>query len=164
MATPGLLSAALSGCRAPTNPALRSDERKLVGELAEAVIPTTDTPGALEAGVPDFIEMMLAEFSSDAERSLFRDQLAGIRSRLESAGARRLADLPLEDRRQLMDELDAQAFGDPPDPQAFMATLKAWTVTGYYTSPAGAQKELHQTPFGSWQADIPLDTVGKTWA
>src|SRR5882757_8378861 len=35
--------------------------RNLIADLAEAIIPATDTPGAKEAGVHDFIIMMIKD-------------------------------------------------------------------------------------------------------
>lgn len=47
---------------------------------------------------------------------------------------------------------------------AFFRTLKELVLVGYYTSEAGATKELSVMPIGPWQADIPYAQVGRAWA
>src|SRR5262245_28461098 len=59
----------------PAKP-LTADEMTLIGEVSELIIPTTDTGGALAAGVPAFVKMMLANWFSAAERDNF---MAGLR-------------------------------------------------------------------------------------
>src|SRR6185437_15135717 len=39
-----------------------ADQRSLVAAISERIMPTTDTPGAIAAGVPQFIEMMIADW------------------------------------------------------------------------------------------------------
>src|SRR6187401_803482 len=67
---------------AAKSPALATDEWTLIGEVSELIIPTTDTGGALAAGVPDFVKVMLTDWFSDAERDHF---MSGLRE--FSAGA-----------------------------------------------------------------------------
>ena len=47
---------------APAKSVLITDQRELVDVLAELIIPPTDTPGAIEAGVPDFIDMIVSDW------------------------------------------------------------------------------------------------------
>lgn len=46
-------------------------ERDAVAVLSEIIIPTTDTPGAIAAGVPNYIEFMLSEWYDKDERTRF---------------------------------------------------------------------------------------------
>ena len=43
-------------------------QRALMTALSERVLPTTDTPGAIAAGVPAFIEKLLADWAAPADR------------------------------------------------------------------------------------------------
>src|SRR5687768_850005 len=81
-ATFGLsLSVPALAAKSPTTP-LTADEWTLIGEVSELIIPTTDTGGALAAGVPAFVKMLLSDWFNDAERENF---ISGMRE--FSAGA-----------------------------------------------------------------------------
>jgi hypothetical protein len=75
----------LSGYR-PAN-GLSSAQRSLVDAIADAIIPRTDTPGATDVGVPDWVELIVAEYYNDAERSEFLSGLEAIEKRVRSARA-----------------------------------------------------------------------------
>jgi hypothetical protein len=130
--------------KSPATP-LAADEWILIGEVSELIIPTTDTGGALAAGVPAFVKMMLADWFSAAERENF---IAGMRE--FSAGALRkygktFAELTASQKDQYFGELLAKAEGAVAAPRApFVVLMKRLTIFGYYTSELGATTELRQ--------------------
>jgi len=128
---------------AAKSPALTTDEWTLIGEVSELIIPTTDTGGALAAGVPDFVKMMLAEWFSQAERENF---IAGLHE--FSAGnknGKKFAEMTARQRDQYFGELLAAAEGSATAPRTpFVVLMKRLTIFGYYSSELGATTELHQ--------------------
>lgn len=170
--TPGVLAAITSGCQADAQSSglLTSRELDVLGSLTDAIIPQTDTPGARDAGVPQYIEMILAEFTPADDAATFRSQLEWTSSWIEDRGARRFEDIDDDARLTLLTALDDQAFGSgaadglPPGKPMFFAILKPLTVAGYYTSEKGATEELRQMPFGPFEGDVAFDEIGRTWA
>lgn len=57
---------------------LRDDERALISAIADGLIPRTDTPGALDVGAVGFVEVIVAEWMTEAELIEFRGGLAAI--------------------------------------------------------------------------------------
>lgn len=173
------LAGLLAGCEAPApgiDYALRTltpEQHRLLDALVEILIPTTDTPGASAARVPDYIDMMLTDFFGPERRTEFVAGLARVDDLSRSlTGSDLLAAAPA-DRPLVVEALDAEAFPEaygeaPADPASegtpFMRTLKELTVSGYYTSEIGATVELHQAPYTEYRGDVPLDEVGRTWA
>ncbi len=170
--SPGVFAAILSGCEPEPKASglLTTGELDVLGSLADAIIPQTDTPGARESGVPQYIEMILAEFTPADDVETFRSQLAWVSSWISQQNARSLESVAEEKRNALLVALDEQAFGAgtsnelPPGAPALFAILKPLTVAGYYTSEIGATQELHQTPFGTFKGDIPYEEVGRSWS
>jgi gluconate 2-dehydrogenase gamma chain len=141
--------------KAPAAP-LTADELTLVGEVSELIIPTTDTGGAIAAGVPEFVKVMLTDWFNEAERDHF---ISGLRE--FSAGASRkfgkkFAELAASQKDQYFGELLATAeaplkstggagAGSAATPRTpFVVLMKRLTIFGYYTSELGATIELHQ--------------------
>ncbi|HSE53368.1 MAG TPA: gluconate 2-dehydrogenase subunit 3 family protein, partial [Gemmatimonadales bacterium] len=61
--------------RRASSPALSPAASRAVAAAAERILPSGDTPGATDAGVPEFIDRMLADWFDSDERARF---LAGI--------------------------------------------------------------------------------------
>jgi hypothetical protein len=122
---------------------LTADEWTLIGEVSELIIPTTDTGGALAAGVPDFVKMMVSEWFSQAERENF---IAGLHE--FSAGSKygkKFAELTARQKDQYFGELLATAEGSASATRTpFVVLMKRLTIFGYYTSELGATSELRQ--------------------
>ncbi|MDX1647812.1 MAG: gluconate 2-dehydrogenase subunit 3 family protein, partial [Longimicrobiales bacterium] len=136
--------------------------------LVDTILPPTDTPGASEAGVPAFVDRLLADWAESEERARVLDGLDALDELSREASGLVFLEAGDDARIALLSELDAQAVRAreaQDDPLPFFATLKEWTLTGYYTSEVGATRELQWLAMpGRWDADVPLSEVGRTWA
>lgn len=139
--------------------ALDPHQAETLRVIAEMIIPETDTPGAGAAKIPEFADLMLAEWSTEDERSRFRAGLADVDARSHAAfggdfvagtDAQRAAILTALDAEaqpaQGAQGAQARASRRPREralDQPFFQRLKAFTVFGYFTSEVGATQELH---------------------
>ena len=112
------VAAMLAACDAGRRPAgaaraLARDQEALVAMIADAIIPATDTPGAREAGVPRFIDAMLADYPAE-QRAHFLAGLADVDDRARRLHQARFVDCPPEARQRILAALDAEAFPTMP--------------------------------------------------
>ena len=112
---------------------LNAEQRTLVTNIAELIIPETDTPGATSVKVPEFIDLILTEWADDAERAVFLAGLADIDGRASALGASRFVDLTPDKKTELLTALDALREDKTGAGRAF-GRLKRLTVYGYFTS------------------------------
>ena len=129
--------------------ALDAQQAELVGTIVELIIPTTDTPGARAAGVPQFIDFALAEWMDADERKRFMAGLADVDARATAAHGKVFVQCTPAQQTALLQVLDdeAAAARDAKRPDArenFFASLKSLTLSGYYTSEIGFTQELRQ--------------------
>lgn len=136
--------------------------------VVDAILPRTDTPGASDVGVPAFIDRVLADHAEAEERTRVLEGLDGLDDAAREATGVAFLEADPDRQVELLTALDAESVraregGDRPLP--FFATLKEWTLLGYYTSEAGATRELQWLAMpGRWDADVPLSEVGRAWA
>jgi hypothetical protein len=109
--------------------ALSPAQGALVTAITELIIPRTDTPGAIDAGVPAFIDHLLAHWYADAAREEF---LTGLDQIPVRAGG---SFFSLEPDRQMefLSTLDG-VKGARGSAESAFAMLKSLTVYGYFTS------------------------------
>lgn len=147
------------------------EQRSTVAAIAEQTIPATDTPGALAAGVPRFIELMVADWFTDSERKTF---VAGLDSFIARSGGE-LAALPTEQQLALLEqEEEAAADSDWYDmgntmrmwdeTAPFICQIKELTVLGFFLSDVGAKQVLRANPMGEFKGDIPLASDDPAYA
>lgn len=173
------LAEARAGTAKPSSPLFTPDQRELVAVATERIIPTTDTPGARAAGVPDFIELMLVDWFYDEERAEF---LAGL-ERLDAVAKERTGKSFVESSEAEQDAVLTQlekegaaliaakginplaALMEKKPAPAFFQSLKQLTIVGYYTSEIGATQELVFEPIpGPFKGCIEVGTDGREWS
>lgn len=166
----------MDGRKVIRNPQLNDHQRALCRVLAEMIIPQTDTPGAIEAGVPHFIELMVSDWYTDTERGIFFDGLKQMddvcRQRFSTPFLRASAGQQTEALIYMESEAEKYQGSEPAVPilpfideqQPFFTKLKELTVLGYYTSEVGAKQELEYLPMPMEFRDIDFADVGRQWS
>lgn len=142
--------------------------------ICETVIPTTDTPGAIAAGVPDFIAGIVGEVYDAPTRAEFIASFDAFQGRCDAALGMAFTAATDEERLELLQSLNEQLRVQPKAarPDAFtyedvqlFRTLKELTVVAYFKSEIGATRVLQYDPIpGAYRGCVPLSEVGKTWA
>lgn len=173
IAAPTLMGV-LNGCKATPELAfkpvfLSEDQARLVAEVAEIIIPKTDTPGAKDVGVPGFIDLMLKDCYKKEDQDRF---LAGL-TEFDNAAKAAYGDLFLDlDAAQQAEHvkkthdaaIEATRSGELKE-RPFILMTKELTVTGFFTSEVGATQILQYVAVpGAYHGCLPLAEVGKTWA
>ena len=128
------LAAAQSAGRALDAEALRT-----LTTACERIIPADETPGAIDAGVPAFIERMLADWYDEPDRVRVVTGLHELASAASARHGRTFADCTPVQQDALLMELDRQGAKN------WFATVKYLTIWGYYTSRVGIERELQTT-------------------
>jgi hypothetical protein len=119
---------------------------ELATTIADAIIPTTDTPGARAAGVGPFIDFMVDQTFDAEELDRFLAGLDEIDSRsLRTVGATFL-DATDAQRNSVLATMEVEAVAlrleDDDSPPPFFTMIKELTLFGYYTSEVGMTEEL----------------------
>lgn len=170
------VSALLAGCEAPGSAAtpewfpevLTGGQMDRLTVVVDAILPSTDTPGAVDVGVPQLIDHLLADWAERDEVERVLGGLDGLDGLTEERVGAAFLEADPDEQVRLVESLDretAQAREDESEPLPYFALIKEWTITGYYTSEAGATQELQWVALpGRYDADVPLSEVGRTWA
>jgi len=118
----------------PRPKAFNPSEFALVSRVADLIIPATNTPGALGAGVPFYIDSVVA--ASDP-------LLAVVRKGLEWLTGLGFLKLTEVQQVAVLETISKNAdAGGEGDPERFWRAIKAMTADGYYTSKIGLRDEL----------------------
>jgi gluconate 2-dehydrogenase gamma chain len=143
-------------------PSMSGDQFMLLEQVAETLIPGTDTPGALAAGVPAFVRDMLTDWASAATRSEVIAVLESIDRQAWAQFGAAFLELSPERRFAVLRRYDEDALGRQ-DPA--YTRFKYLVLVGYYQSEIGATQELrYELVPGAWRSCLPLTEVGRASA
>ncbi|MGJ8691639.1 MAG: gluconate 2-dehydrogenase subunit 3 family protein [Thalassotalea sp.] len=160
----GLQSLAAAATYTPTEQAhfLSASQKIMLGTITDIIIPDTDTPGASKAGVPEFIEHMLAKFLSGQEAKAWLTAFIAFDQSVNIAGVNGISGFNALSKKQQLEAvttLDNHLGQD-----SFYAKLKELTVIGYYTSKIGASIELQYDPVPGPYREIPSKDIDRAWS
>jgi len=151
------------------------EQRKdLIAALAETIIPATDSPGAKEAGVNNYIITMIKDCTEIKSQNKFIDGLKELERYCSSSFSKTYQQCSLQQQHQtlkhfeergraysgIVGKVENKFFG-----KSFFETLKNYTAEGYCTSEAGATKGLSYLYIpGKYIGCMPLQQGQKSWA
>jgi hypothetical protein len=163
------IAGVLNGCKpSPTlnyKPVFLDESQALtIGEVAEIILPRTDTPGAKDVSVPSFIDIMLKEVYSSDEQKHFLEGLETFEKEAKDSFNKKFIDCePSVQIGLVKKNLEAASIQSGQTP--FIQTVKELTLLGFFTSEVGATQVLQYNPApGPYQGCVPLTQVGKAWA
>lgn len=141
----------------PLRPALDDAQLHKVATIAELIIPETDTPGAIAAGVPEFIQRIVTEWYTPEERGAFVIGLDDIDAESHARFGVPFLQLSNADRTAVLRAMESGKAATDRGHGRFFGQIKELTVLGYYTSEVGAQSELVYRPVpGAYDGDAHL--------
>ncbi|MBX3133351.1 MAG: gluconate 2-dehydrogenase subunit 3 family protein [Gemmatimonadaceae bacterium] len=135
-------------------------DRATVAAIADAIIPRTETPGALDVGAPEFIELLLAEWVPEAEREAFANGLAELDERARELHGSAWPGLSTEAATAEIAWAEA-TVEQPSAGQRALRRVKSWTVHAWITSEV-VQKTVIRTNItpGRYEGCVPRPAVG----
>jgi hypothetical protein len=121
---------------------LSSDQIRTLTVLTEVIIPADEhSPGAATAGVPAYIDSVLAQ-SPDERKNLWTQGLAAIDRIANADFARPFADCTASQHEQLLLKFSANEDSPTTPEEKFFVAIKNMTIEGYYNSSVGLHKDL----------------------
>lgn len=138
-ASGGAAAGSAKGGSAPTRHAFTAAEWTEVEAMTGRILPTDETPGAIEAGCVRFIDRALANEDAHA-LPLYRQALAALETLCQARRAQPFSAWTPKQQDALLHELEAGAVegweASEADPAAFFATLRMHTLLGFVLDPS----------------------------
>lgn len=154
----GLHRACLAGANldaAPGQELLDDELRRVLAAIAECIIPETDTPGAIAAGVPQFAELILTDWYTPEERQPVLDGMRALDDAcVNDYGRGFAACTAAEQVSELTRVQDGEMF----------KVLKSLVVNGYFTSEPGATSQHGYDPMPGVYKEVVLDAATGRWS
>ena len=131
---------------ASTRRYFNDNDFQMISRIADLIIPETDTPGAIGAGVPDYIDLLVARNTD--HQSLVADGLRWLDSESERVAGRKFLALDEAQQLSILEPLCEKAERASNDKETsprnveFFRVIKSLTADGYYTSKVGLMEEL----------------------
>jgi hypothetical protein len=147
---------------------LSGEQATVIAELAETILPKTQTPGAKELNIDRFIDKMLHQVFSPEGQQLFTKGLADFEKQSKDLNGKSFVDSSPEERKKLLTKMEQETEKTPPSvwginlkkdagPLPFYRQAKALILLGYFTSQEIGKKVLMYDPVpGPFIADVPV--------
>lgn len=181
----------LSGCSTADKTGLQfsAADLALLDEVGETILPATSSPGAKEAKVAEFMQLMVKDCYPAASQQAFVKGIAELDKACKAMHKKSFIECSPEQRKALLLQLEEEAkeFNKAQDekdkprreelnkqdkgydfvasPRHYYTLIKQLTLLGYFTSEVGAKKALRHNPVpGKFDGAYPYKKGDKAWA
>ncbi|WP_406683472.1 gluconate 2-dehydrogenase subunit 3 family protein [Seonamhaeicola sp. MEBiC1930] len=148
------------------------DYYQLISELVDVIIPPTDTPGAKEALVQDYVIDFMEDCASNKEYNNFLNGLIDLQEDSNLKFGNSFEECSNENKIEILKSFESgvsdgiiSKINNKIKGRSFFNIIRTLTVEGYCTSTIGATQHLVYEPVpGRYNAITTLSPNQKAWA
>jgi len=151
-------------------PLFAATDAAYLDEIAETIIPATDTPGAKAAQVGSFMTVMVSDCYPAADQKIFVEGMKKLDEASKKKNGKSYLDSDADQRKALLIEIDKEAKDymtskKKEDPKHYFRMMKELTLLGYFTSEPGATKALrYEAVPGKYEGCTTYKKGDRAWA
>ena len=163
-----LLSSCERNANLPWSPIFfTKEEATILSAITNTICPTTKTPGAIDIGVPQFIDLLAKNLFEKKEQALFKKGIEEINGDAKKKYGKDFDLCDINQKEQILITLDKSSpttamtmWGKPmeenPAPLSFYRKIKNLTLMAYFTSEKIGKNYLAYDPIpGKFEACMP---------
>lgn len=143
---------------------------KMMNEVADTIIPTTDTPGAKAAKVGQFMAVMVSDCYEPDDQKRFMDGLATLESECQKRyGKKSFTKLSSAQRTEFLTAVDKERREfqknkkKREDPNHYFQAFKDLALWGYFTSEIGATQALRFVEYPGKYTTVDYKKGDRAW-
>jgi hypothetical protein len=146
------------------------EDISFLDEVGDTIIPATDTPGAKDAKIGEFMHTIVRDCYNKTDQDIFIAGMGKLNDASKSMNGKYFLESTPEERKNLLISLDKEqkeytASKKATDPPHYFRMFKELTIWGYFTSEPGATKALRYVAVpGRYEGCIPYKKGDKAWA
>ncbi|MEK6476291.1 gluconate 2-dehydrogenase subunit 3 family protein [Catalinimonas sp. 4WD22] len=150
-------------------------QAKTVSAMAECILPRTETPGAKDLGIDQYIDVFVKNIYSEKDQQNFTQGIQAFEEGCQKVHGKTFANLSAEDQEAFLLEQEKKAghinhaiwgetIGDI-KPVPFYRQFKAIVISAYFSSEEVGKNLLTYEPVpGDQKGCIPLSEVGNVYS
>ena len=141
---------------------LSAEESAVVSAIADILIPRTETHGALDAGVPLFIDSVLGAVYSKDARDRFKAGCAKFNAPAQSAGGKSFLEQDGPARTATVKQAIGMALSSRGHDKPFILMARELTLLGFFSSEVGITENMEYVAVPTaFHGCVPLSQLGK---
>ena len=162
----------LSGCKSKTGVSMKFTEADIswLNEIADTILPATQTPGAKAAKVGQFMTVMVNDSYDENNQKIFHEGISKLEDFSKKTYDTSFLKLNGQQRHDLLVKLDTEQKDymknkKKEEPSHYFRMMKELTLLGYFTSKIGCTEARRyvETP-GKFEGTIPYKKGDKAFA
>lgn len=163
----------LTGCKSSPSvggPSFTPADIAFLDEVAETILPATNSPGAKEAKVGTFITVMVNDCYDAENQKIFHEGIGKLDGLSKKTHGKPFMESTPEERTALLVTLDKEAkeyqkSKKEGDRDHYFTMMKQQTLLGFFTSKEGATQALRYVAVpGRYDGDLPYKKGDRAWA
>lgn len=158
----GVAHAQAAGASSAQPGNLNATQFATVDAIAERILPRTDTPGARDVGVPQFLDVMFGGYLTAADKKTWTDGLADLEARAQRTHRQSFNKLNETQQDALLKTIATESQAKE---KTFFHQIRDLVLIGYFTSETVGRTVTQYDPVpGRYDACVPLSEVGnRSW-